>query len=211
MKYELGLVDDHQLFTMSLEMMLNGFKNFKVTLTAHSGEELQSKIRRMTRLPDIMLLDVSMPGMGGAEVAYWMTQHYPQVKLVAVTTNDADKVILAMIKAGCCSYMLKNIHPTELEKAMLEIIEKGYYNADITNINFRRLINIGKEEVFLTEREKEFLRLACSDDTYKQIARLMKVSMSTVDGYRVNLFKKLNVESRTGMVLEAVKRQIIIL
>lgn len=211
MKYEIGLVDDHQLFAKSLELLLNSFPAFTVSLVAYSGGEMQQKMKQLSRSPDIMLLDVSMPESGGADVATWLTSCYPEVKLAALTMNDGDKVILSMLKAGCCSYMLKNIHPTELEKAMVEIIEKGYYNADATNINFRRLLKVDQDEIFITEREREFLRLAGSDDTYKQIALKMKVALRTVDGYRNNLFKKFNVESRTGMVLEAVKKGFILL
>jgi DNA-binding NarL/FixJ family response regulator len=94
-----------------------------------------------------------------------------------------------------------------LEKALLEIAEKGYYNADATNINSRRLLNLEKSNI--SEKEQHFLILACSDDTYKQIASKMKVAMRTVDGYRDNMFKKLNVESRTGMVLEALRRGLV--
>lgn len=206
MKYEIGLVDDHQLFTKSLEKLVNDLPDFKVSLVAYSDKELQQKMKQLSRSPDIMLLDVSLPESGGADIAAWLTSYYPEVKLAALTMNDQDKVILSMLKAGCCSYMLKNIHPTELEKAMLEIADKGYYNADVTNINFRRLLKVDNPEIFLTERELEFLKLAGSDDTYKQIALKMKVAISTVDGYRNNLFKKFNVESRTGMVLEAVRK-----
>lgn len=211
MVYEIAIVDDHQLFTKSLEMMVNSFENFKVTLEVHSGAELQQKIGLLPRLPDILLLDVSMPDMNGDKVAVWMSNHYPSVKIAAVTTDDTDKCILSMIKAGCCSYMLKNVHPIELEKGLMEIAEKGYYNADATNINFRRLIDAHNQEISLTEKERRFLQLACSDDTYKQIASKMEVSFRTVDGYRDSIFKKLNVESRTGMVLEAVRKNWIVL
>lgn len=209
MQYELAITDDHRLFTKSFEMMLNSFEKFWVTLEAHSGVELQQKLRSIKRLPDILLLDVSMPDMTGVEIAEWVADNYPGIKIAAVTMNDNDKCILAMLKAGCCSYILKNIHPSELEKALLEIAEKGYYNADTTNINFRRLIHAQNDEVLLTERERQFLELACSDDTYKNIAGRMKVAQRTVDGYRDNIFKKFNVESRTGMVLEAVRRGLI--
>ena len=211
MQYEVAIVDDHQLFTKSFEMMLNSFKNFVVTLEAHCGAELQHKISLLPRLPDILLLDVSMPTMNGPEVAAWMSAHYPAVKIAAVTMNDTDKSILEMIKGGCCSYMLKNIHPIELEKSLLEIAEKGYYNADATNINFRRLLNADKQEVQPTDKELEFLQLACSDDTYKLIAVKMGVAFRTVDGYRDSIFKKFKVESRTGMVLEAVRKGLVIL
>jgi len=116
-----------------------------------------------------------------------------------------------MIKAGCCAYLLKDIHPDELDKALHEIYNKGYYNADAANINFRRLLQHQQreDELHLSDKEKEFLKLSCSDATYKQIAATMHVSERTVDGYRESLFRKLSVQSRTGMALEAIRRNLV--
>ena len=122
---------------------------------------------------------------------------------------QAITTIISMIKAGCCAYLLKDIHPEDLNKALHEIYYKGYYNADAVNINYRRLLQHQEKEVQLTDKEKEFLQLACSDATYKQIAATMHLSERTVDGYRENLFRKLNVQSRTGMALEAIRRNIV--
>ena len=121
-----------------------------------------------------------------------------------------DISVINMIKAGCCAYLLKDIHPDELEKALTEVYTKGYYNADVSNINYRRLILKTKEDtVHFTEREKTFLKLACSDLTYKQISAEMHLSERTIDGYREALFEKLNVQSRVGMVLEALRRNLV--
>ena len=122
--------------------------------------------------------------------------------------NDSDKAIIAMIKAGCCAYLLKDTHPTELEKALHEIHLKGFYNSDTHNINFRRLLQVENEAPVITEKEKIFLQYACSDMTYKQIAFEMKLSERTIDGYRMTLFQKLNVQSRVGLALEAIRRDL---
>ena len=99
------------------------------------------------------------------------------------------------------------------EKAIIEIDKKGFYNADASNINFRRLLMHAQkqDELALTDREKTFLQLACSDLTYKQIANEMFVSERTVDGYREALFAKLSVQSRVGMALEAIRRSLVML
>jgi len=142
-----------------------------------------------------------------------MQRHYAAVKLVALSMKDDDNTILTMLRAGCCAYLLKDIHPNELEKAILEIDKKGYYNADASNVNFRRLLlHAQKEEkLVLTDRERKFLQLACSDLTYKQIAGEMIVSERTVDGYRESLFQKLNVQSRVGMALEAIRKNLVVI
>lgn len=211
MRVTIGLVDDHQLFLKSLILMLESFKNYDVVLEACNGKELQEKLLAAKVLPDIMLIDVAMPVMDGIETAKWLTETYPAVKLVALSMNDNDNSIIAMIKAGCCAYLLKDTHPTELEKALEAIYKKGYYNGDLVNINYRRLMLTENESTnaLITDRDKEFLKLASSDLTYKQIAVLMKVSERTVDSFREALFQKLNVQSRVGMVMEALRRNLI--
>ncbi len=208
MKYKVGIVDDHQLFAKSLAMMLESFNDFTVTILVTSGPMLQQQLLNPASVPDIILLDVNMPDMSGIECAQWLSDNY-DIKVAALTMNDTDTAVLGMIKAGCCSYLFKNTHPNELEKALLEIMHAGYYNSD-SNINFKRLIR-ADASLKITAMEKEFLQYACSDYTYAKIASVMKVSPRTVESYRCNMFAKLNVQSRTGMAMEAVRRGLVLL
>lgn len=134
-----GIADDHQLFVKSLSLMLQSFTDYTVVIEALNGKDLQEKMKQKTIVPDIMLIDVNMPQMNGFETAKWLNGNYPQIKLVALSMNDNDHTIIDMIKAGCCAYLMKDTHPNELEKALNEINEKGYYNGDASNINYRRL------------------------------------------------------------------------
>jgi DNA-binding NarL/FixJ family response regulator len=207
MKINLGLVDDHQLFSKSLEMMLASFKGFSVVVDARNGLELQNKIASLDVLPDILLIDVNMPIMNGVQTATWMKENYPGIKLAALSMNDNDQSIIDMFKAGCCAYLFKDTHPDDFELALNQIYHKGHYNSDHHQLNYSKLVaGLESEAVHLTEKEKEFLTLACSDKTYRQVAVVMKLSERTVDGYRESLFKKFNVQSRTGMALEAIRR-----
>lgn len=209
MKISIGIVDDHQLFLKSLSLMLKSFKVYDVVVEALNGKELQEKIQQGAVVPSIMLIDVNMPVMNGIETAKWLSTNYPQTKLVALSMNDNDAVIIDMIKAGCCAYLLKETHPDELEKALQEIHAKGYYNADASNINFRRLLQSEKEAVHITDKEKQFLQYACTDMTYKEIAALMFLSERTIDGYRETLFGKLKVQSRVGLAMEAIRKGLV--
>ncbi len=211
MKIPVGIVDDHQLFLKSLGLMLSGFDNYTAVIEALNGKELQQKMQVAEILPEIILLDVNMPVMDGIQTASWLRTNYPTIKLVALSMNDIDKDIIGMIRAGCCAYLLKDIHPTELEKALDEINTKGFYNADAGNINYRRLLMYEdrNDPLFITDKEKQFLQFACTEMSYKQIADIMSVAERTVDGYRDSLFIKLGVHSRTGLILEAIKREFV--
>jgi DNA-binding NarL/FixJ family response regulator len=206
-----GIVDDQQLFLKSLCILVDTFENFETLLDALNGELLLKKLDSLTTLPDILLIDVNMPVMDGIATVSVIAQKYPVIKMVALSMEDDDATIISMIRAGCCAYLLKDIHPDELEKALEEINKQGYYNADTYNINYRRLIaQAGRPESNpLSEKEKKFLQLACSDLTYKQIASQMFLSERTIDGYRESVFQKLKVRSRVGMVLEAIRLKIV--
>ncbi len=211
-KIKLGLVDDHQLFLKSLGLMIESFQNFSVTVEALNGSDLQLKMKGVTTdQPDIMLIDINMPKMNGFATAAWLHENYPEIKLVALSMNADDHSIISMFKAGVCSYLLKDTHPAELEKALNEIFNKGYYNADAANVNYRRLLIAGQEtdQLQLTEKEKLFLQLACSDRTYKLIAHEMGITERNVDFMREVLFGKFKVQSRVGLCLEAIRKKIV--
>lgn len=188
--------------------MLESFKEYEVVVTAVNGKDLQEKLSK-NNLPEIILVDVNMPVMDGIDTATWLNQNYPLIKLVALSMNDSDKTIIGMIKAGCCSYLLKDTHPDELERALHDIHTKGFYNSDASNINYRRLLDVGKDFIVISEKEKIFLKHACSDMTYKQIAAKMNLSERTIDGYRENLFHKFQVQSRVGLALEAIRKDFV--
>ena len=208
-KINIGLVDDHQLFLKSLALLLESYKNFDIVIEAGNGEDLLHKLKSKKIIPDIILLDVNMPIMNGIETAKKLSELYPEIKLVALSMNDDDNAIIQMFKSGCTSYLLKDTHPIELEKALYELSKSGYYNSDPTIVNFKRLLNKPQEDekLKLSDRELDFLTKACSDETYRQIASEMNVSERTVDGYREALFKKFNVQSRVGLCLEAIRQK----
>jgi len=111
-KIQIGVADDQLLFLKSLREMLDRLPAFQVTVEALNGEELLRKLGLLSELPDIILIDVKMPHYGCMEAVTRISQRYPAIKLVALSMEDADAMVIGMIKAGCCSYLLKEIHPT---------------------------------------------------------------------------------------------------
>lgn len=159
----------------------------------------------------ILLLDVNLPTINGIEAARIISDKYPSIKLVGLSTNDDDMTVLQMIKAGCCAYLIKEIHPLEFEKALNEIAEKGHYNGDAFNINYRRLLQLDDKihAAQLTPNEMKFLQLAASELTYKQIASKMFLAERTIDGYRESVFDKFKVQTRVGMIMEGIRLNLI--
>jgi len=206
-----GIIDDHQLFVHSLGLLVNSFGGFETIIEAHSGEYLLKGLANLPAVPDILLVDINMPGIDGVHIAEAVTKQYPLVRLIALSMNDDDLSIISMLQAGCCAYLLKGIAPIELERALSEVRDTGFYNGDSWNINCRRLAqqHSRRDDSRLSDKELRFLQLACSEWTYKEIAGRMNLSERTIDGYRESIFEKLKVQSRVGMVLEGIRLKLI--
>lgn len=213
MKITIGIVDDQHLFLKSLASLIKNFPAFDVVIEADNGKDLGHKLETSAIQPDIMLVDVRMDVMNGPETVKYLGSKFPSIKAVALSTADSDTAVLSMIRAGCCAYLLKDIHPEELEQALIEVHTNGIYNGDSTNIKYRKLLAKArdKEPLVVSQREQEFLKLACSDMTYKEIAKKMILSERTIDGYRDSLFVKFSVKSRVGMVIEALRENLIVI
>jgi DNA-binding NarL/FixJ family response regulator len=212
LKY-IALVDDHTMFRRGLAVLIDLFPKYKVLMDVGNGRELIDQLDP-GHLPDIVLLDIHMPVMDGYRTAAWLHTHHPEIKVLALSTMDSDSTIIKMIHHGARGYILKDAEPKELQVAFDEILAKGYYyNEILTRKVIQSIHHSGHESANafprLTDREMEFLKHACSEKNYQQIASDMYVSERTVDGYRESLFKKFNVSNRVGLVLYAIKNQLV--
>lgn len=210
MKYKVAVADDHLLIAKAISSIIDGFGDFEALYEAENGKVLQEKITRNKIKPDIVLLDISMPVMDGFATATWLKENHPEMLVMALSVQDDDDSLIKMIKAGARGYLHKNVHPVELEKALLTLVKKGMYYPDwATSRVFIKLAQAGEktssEEVSITEREKEFLQYACTELTYKEIGEKMFCSARTVESYRDSLFEKLGVKTRVALALYAVK------
>lgn len=204
-------MDDHTLLRTALAKLIDSFDDYVVYFEAENGEELK-RIMNKKVIPEIVLLDVNMPGMNGYETAEWLYKHYPQVKVLALSMLSDDHAIIRMLKSGAKGYIMKSADPDELLLALNSVMEKNFYLSEyisgkiIGGLN--RNMDVPDDPVPLTEKEKEFLRLVCSDLSYKEIAEKMFVSQRRVDDHRDALFEKLKLRSRVGLVLYAIKNGI---
>jgi DNA-binding NarL/FixJ family response regulator len=210
-KCNIAIVDDHLLFGSSLEKLINSFPEFNVVFKARHGVEFQKELDVSKVSPDVVLLDINMPIMGGIETVKWITDNHPKIKVLALSVEDDEKTVLKMIRGGAKGYFLKDIHPDDLHKAILEVMDKGYYYSEMVTTTMVNAIKPGalNEDHHFKEREITFLQLACSEMTYREIADVMNLSPKTIDGYRQELFNKLRIKNRVGLVIYALKNNLI--
>ncbi|PKD16669.1 two-component system response regulator [Salegentibacter salinarum] len=210
MNNTVAIVDDHTLFAQSLKNLVNSFENYEVSGIYKNGQELVEQFKANKPKPHLVLLDIRMPIMNGPETMAWLKENHPNQKVLALTMEDDEETVTFMVKLGCRGYLLKDIDPDEFKFALDEVVKEGFFYTDAVS---EAIKNRNKEKKFtnLTKREIEFLELACTEMTYKEVANEMNLSPKTIDGYRESLFQKLNVKSRTGLVLYAIKHRILLL
>jgi DNA-binding NarL/FixJ family response regulator len=211
----IAIVDDHVMFRQGLTHLVNLFPNYKVLFDAENGRDFISKLNP-AQLPQIVLMDISMPEMDGYATAQWLRGNYPEMKVLALSMLDSDSAIIKMIKHGARGYILKDANTEELKLAFKEVVDKGYYYNEVVSRKLLQSINLIVNEnsdtsafLGLSERETAFLQLVCSEKSYKEIAAELFVSERTIDGYRDTLFKKLNITTRVGLVLYAIKNGLV--
>jgi two-component system invasion response regulator UvrY len=199
---QIALVDDHIVLRKSLAALIDKLEDIKVVFQADNGLHCMDQLKS-NPAPDIILLDITMPVMGGVQTAALLKQLYPKIKILALTMINSDQVILPMVKNGVRGYLLKDCEMEELETALLTVYEEGYYYNHL--LTRKMTTNPAPGNTLLNDRELTFLKWSCTELTHKEIADEMKVSPRTIDGYRDSLFRKLNVNSRVGLAIYAIK------
>lgn len=203
----IALVDDHTLFRKGMAELINSFNGYKVVAEADNGKQFIRSFNGRER-PDIVLLDINMPEMNGYETASWLKDNWPQVKVLALSMYDMEESIIKMLKAGAKGYLLKDAEPAELLTSLNEVSKNNFYHSELVNGVLLKSLNPSDRDAGsakLNDREMQFLKLACTEMTYKEIADQMCLSPRTIDGYREALFEKLHVRSRVGLVMFAIR------
>jgi DNA-binding NarL/FixJ family response regulator len=196
------------LIAKAVASMINSFEGFHVLYEVENGSLLAEKFKIPSNIPDIILLDISMPVMNGFETAAWLKNNYPKPLVMALSMQDDELSLLNMIRNGAKGYMVKNSHPKELELALQTLIKTNVYFPAWATSKIMQTMTNQEGEVKLSDREREFLSYVCTELTYKEISDKMFCSPRTVEGYRDALFEKLNVHTRVGLAMVAIKLKI---
>ena len=213
---KVALADDHLLLRNALASLINSFGDCQVIFHTNTGLELVDRIKSGT-IPQVVILDLNMPVMDGFETAKWLQENFPQVQVLMLTMYDSELSLIRLLQAGVKGFLKKDIHPDELKFAIHSVMQSGYYYSNHTTGKLVNLFrnkpdgNLSLHKAMLTEQEVEFLKYACSDVTYKEVAQRMGLNPRTVDTLRDQLFTKLDVKSRVGLAMVAIRHGVVIL
>lgn len=209
-KIKIAIADDYKIFREGLKVSLAQDDGMQVIFEAENGEELISALE--TKKPDIIIMDLKMPLMDGMEATKIIRKKFNDIKVLVVSMYEDDKFIIHLMEIGANGYLLKNAEPEEIRKAIYAVCENGYYFNDLVNkALLKKLVlknNIKpsfNENIDLSERELEVLKLICEEKTATEIAKQIFLSPRSVEGIRQRLIEKIGVRNTAGIVMFAVK------
>lgn len=211
---KIALADDHVLLRTALAALIDGFDNCKVIQQAGDGAELIEQIKQGCK-PDVIILDLNMPRKDGYDTAVWLKNNFPQIHVMMLTMYDSESALIRLLQAGVKGFLKKDIHPSELKFAIQSVIQSGYYYSHNTSGKLANLFRTNGDKAhslhknMLTEQEIDFLKFASSELTYKEIAQKMGLNPRSVDSLRDHLFDKLDVRSRVGLAMYAIRHGIV--
>lgn len=218
-KILVGLVEDQFLFREGMKAILHNWTDIDVTFECAEGYTVMDKLQQINPVPDVMLVDLSLPPNGpkefsGLMVTDLLLSNFPDMKVLILSVHEDENFIVQLIEHGAHGYLVKDSDPQEVHDAIVAVYQKGSY------INERTLRaiqgNLGKKkkpstalDMQITKREEEVLQLVCQQLTAEEIAEKLFISVKTVNGHRNNLLQKTGSRNVTGLVIYAIKNQIV--
>lgn len=208
------LVDDHVLLRNALAVLIDKSGSCQVIAQASNGKELIEKLSENIK-PDVILLDMNMPIMDGYHTSIWLKNNYPDIKVLMLTMYDSEIALIRLLQVGVVGFMKKDVHPNEMINAIHLVLSQGFYYSPNTSSKLAGLFrdandtNSLLQKVMLDTNEIEFLKLACTELTYKEIAIQMNLNPRSIDSIRDSLFTRLDVKSRVGLAMYAIRHGIV--
>lgn len=219
---KIGIVEDHHLFREGLKAILNGWPDVKVVFEAAEGYTVIGSLSKQpSDVPQIMIVDLSLPPnnkeeYSGMHLTSDLLKHFPDIKIIVLSVHIDENFIAQLIEYGAHSYLVKDCDPQELYNAIIAVYTKGSYinerslKAIQHNLNKKRSVR-PQIALEITRREVEVLQLVCQQFTAEEIAEKLFISVKTVNGHRNNLLQKTGSRNVTGLVMYAVKNNIVTL
>jgi len=211
---KVAIADDHKIFRKGVILSLRPFTNIKFVLEAEHGEELLNGIQAAA--PDVVLMDLRMPGKDGIETTKIISKQYPHIKVLVLSMYEDERFVYHLMENGANGYLLKNTEPDEIRKSIYAVHENGYYFNDLVNKALLKKLVIKanikpsfNQDVEFTERELQVLKLICEEKTAAEIAKEIFLSPRSVEGIRQRLIEKVGVRNTAGLVMFAIKNGII--
>ncbi|MFN8243274.1 MAG: response regulator transcription factor [Ferruginibacter sp.] len=209
----IAFADDQALFRKGMIGLINSFKGVRVMIEAQNGEELLERLAISDSPVQVALIDISMPVLNGIETMQQIRKKYPRIKNIILTVHEEEKYINKLIEEGANAYLAKNAEIEEVEKAIHAVVNNDYYFNEHTIQAMHNYMQ-GKKgrahDLFdLTKREQEILLLICQEYTSPEIAARLYISERTVNGHRNNLLAKTGCKNTAGLVLFAIKNQLL--
>lgn len=216
-KIRIIIADDHKLFRKGLVALIEDLEIIEQIYEAADGLECLQIMEEANPKPELVLLDLKMPNLDGIDTTLELHNKFPGTKIIILSMQDDERFIIHMIEQGVNGYLLKNADPEEVEKAIYCVLENDYYfNQNIAKIihkSFLKKDPASEDTIFdecgLTDREQEILKLICMEYTGKEIADTLNISIRTVEGHRKSLLKKTNVKNTAGLVVYALRNNIV--
>jgi DNA-binding NarL/FixJ family response regulator len=201
-----AFADDHLIVLNGLQNILSAIPDFTITDLYQNGEDLLEGFE--TKQPDVLLLDIQLPGKSGIELSGIITKKFPAVKIIALTNVDIPIQVKKMLQQGAMGYLLKDSGPELLEEAIRKVYAGELFIQE--SISKKLVSNyISSDKKQLTKREKEILKLITEEFTNQQIADKLFLSLRTVENHRNNLLQKLDVKNTAGLVKVAIQEGLI--
>lgn len=213
-KIKVLIVDDHAILREGIKALLSCYEDIEIVGEASDGAEAIKKVKELN--PDVTLMDIAMPGLGGLESTLELRKIRPQTKIIVLTQYDNREYIYRFFKAGVSGYVLKKAMGTELLSAIRAVYNGGtfLYPSVATKV-VEGYLQEGEQPPAvdpyeaLTDREKQVLKLIAEGYTNKEMAELLYISVKTVMGHRTNIMEKLNIHNRTELVKFAIRHGLV--
>jgi DNA-binding NarL/FixJ family response regulator len=210
-KIRILLVDDHTMFRSGLRVLLNLYPDFEVVGEAGDGQEALDAVRELA--PDIVLMDIAMPGLDGLVATRRIHEEHSQARVILLTQHENREYVTPALKSGAAGYVLKRAADEELVRAVRAVYQGQTYldpmiASVVVNDYRHRLEDMPADDQYesLTPREREVLVLVAEGHTNREVAELLGISHKTVDYHRTNVMRKLDVHNRTELTRYAIRR-----